>query len=84
MAEYHRHPETGEIWEVDDETAAAIRALNSGVNYPPGSLNMVNPATVAKGDLIRIVPEAGPERLMVVAHVEHHIITLSDFDGEEG
>jgi hypothetical protein len=35
-------------------------------------------ASVKKGDLIRIIPERGPERHMIVAHVEHHIITLSD------
>ena len=34
MAEYHRHPETGEIWEVDDETAAAIRHLQH-IDLPP-------------------------------------------------
>ena len=36
------------------------------------------PATVTKGDVIRIVPEKGPERVMLVSHVEHHIITLTD------
>lgn len=35
-------------------------------------------ATVTKGDVIRIVPERGPERVMTVAHVEHHVITLAD------
>lgn len=39
------------------------------------------PAAVAKGDVIRIIPEAGPERVMLVSHVEHHIITLADLDG---
>lgn len=39
--------------------------------------------SVAKGDVIRVVPERGPERLMLVAHVEQHIITLSDLHGEE-
>jgi hypothetical protein len=34
--------------------------------------------TITKGDVIRIIPEAGPERVMTVAHVEHHIITLAD------
>ena len=33
---------------------------------------------VAKGDTIRIIPEHGADRVMVVAHVEHHIITLID------
>lgn len=33
---------------------------------------------ITKGDVIRIVPERGPERVMTVAHVEHHIITLAD------
>jgi hypothetical protein len=42
----------------------------------------VAPPTVTKGDTIRIVPESGPERLMQVSHVEHHIITLSDLDPE--
>lgn len=36
------------------------------------------PVTITKGDVIRIVPELGPERLMVVSHMEHHIITLTD------
>ena len=40
------------------------------------------PATVTKGDVIRIVPEAGPERVMQVSHVEHHVITLADLGGE--
>ena len=41
------------------------------------------PVTVTKGDVIRIVPESGPERVMLVAHVEHHIITLADIpEGE--
>ena len=34
--------------------------------------------TVTKGDTIRITPDKGPERVMVVSHVEHHVITLSD------
>jgi hypothetical protein len=34
--------------------------------------------TVKCGDTIHIVPEVGPERDMLVAHVEHHIITLVD------
>jgi hypothetical protein len=37
-------------------------------------------ATVTKGDIITIVPEKGEVRTMRVAHVEHHIITLSDLD----
>ena len=36
--------------------------------------------SVKKGDQIRIIPERGPERVMEVAHVEHHIITLSDIE----
>ena len=39
---------------------------------------MSEPVTVTKGDTIRIIPEKGPERVMVVSHVEHHVITLSD------
>jgi hypothetical protein len=39
------------------------------------------PVTVTKGDTIRIIPERGPERVMLVAHVEHHIITLADLPG---
>lgn len=39
---------------------------------------MNDTAAVSKGDLIRIIPEKGPERVMVVAHVEHHVITLAD------
>lgn len=34
--------------------------------------------SVTKDDMIRIVPEYGPVRIMRVAHVEHHIITLAD------
>ena len=34
--------------------------------------------TVTRGDAIRIIPGKGPERVMVVSHVEHHVITLSD------
>jgi len=34
--------------------------------------------TVTKGDTVRIIPDKGPERVMVVSHVEHHVITLSD------
>ena len=34
--------------------------------------------TVTKGDTIRIIPDKGPERVMLVSHVEHHVITLSD------
>lgn len=34
--------------------------------------------TVTKDDVIRIVPEQGPVRVMRVAHVEHHIITLTE------
>jgi hypothetical protein len=34
--------------------------------------------TIAKGDTIRIIPDAGTERVMVVSHVEHYVITLSD------
>lgn len=36
------------------------------------------PVTVTRGGIIRIVPDKGPERLMRIAHVEQHIITLSD------
>jgi len=36
------------------------------------------PTRVARGDVIHIVPDAGPERRMLVTHVEHHIIALSD------
>lgn len=34
--------------------------------------------TVTKGDIIVIVPERGPRRRMLVSHVEHHIILLTD------
>lgn len=34
--------------------------------------------TVKMGDVIKIIPESGPERVMEVAHVEHLIITLRD------
>jgi hypothetical protein len=35
-------------------------------------------AAITRGDTIRIRPDKGPERVMTVSHVEHHIITLSD------
>ena len=38
-------------------------------------------ATIAAGDVIRIIPGRGPERVMVVSHVERHIITLADVPG---
>ena len=38
--------------------------------------------TVTRGDAIRIIPGKGPERVMVVSHVEHHVITLSDPDAD--
>lgn len=31
-----------------------------------------------KGKPVRIIPERGPERVMLVSHVEHHVITLAD------
>jgi hypothetical protein len=33
---------------------------------------------IAQGDTITIVPEQGPERVVVVTHVEHHVILLAD------
>jgi hypothetical protein len=39
-------------------------------------------ATIARGDVIRIRPDRGPERVMVVSHVEHHLITLADLPAE--
>jgi hypothetical protein len=36
--------------------------------------------SITRGDVIVIVPERGPRRRMLVAHVEHHIITLADLD----
>lgn len=36
------------------------------------------PVTVKKGDTIKLIPDSGPEYVMKVAHVEHHIITLCD------
>jgi len=36
------------------------------------------PVMVAAGDLILVIPDAGPRRLQQVSHVEHHIITLAD------
>jgi hypothetical protein len=38
---------------------------------------------IRKGDVIHIVPDSGPERDMIVSHVEHHLITLIDLDPEE-
>lgn len=37
---------------------------------------------VTKGDVVTIAPERGPLRRMLVSHVEHHIITLADLEGE--
>lgn len=34
--------------------------------------------TIEKGDVIYIIPDVGPERTMIVSHVEHHVITLRD------
>ena len=39
---------------------------------------MSEPVSVKRGDTITIIPDKGPERVMVVSHVEHHVITLSD------
>lgn len=36
------------------------------------------PVTVTRGDVIRAVPDRGDARLMTVAHVERHLITLTD------
>lgn len=46
----------------------------------------IAPQSVTKGDVITIVPERGPQRRMLIAHVEHHIITLADLEdrGETG
>lgn len=41
------------------------------------------PATIRKGDVIHIIPEKGPRRLMRVGHVEHHMILLADLDGNQ-
>lgn len=38
----------------------------------------MKPVTIRRGDVIIIVPDRGPERKMVVNHVEHHVITLVD------
>lgn len=35
---------------------------------------------IFKGKTVRIIHERGPERLMVVNHVERHVITLADPD----
>lgn len=40
-------------------------------------------AIVTKGDVIRIIPERGPERVMVVSHVERYAITLADLSATE-
>jgi len=39
-------------------------------------------AVITKGDVIRIIPEKGPEWIMLVSHVEQHIITLADLPAE--
>lgn len=38
----------------------------------------IEPVSVEMGDIIKIIPESGPVRLMEVAHVEHYAITLRD------
>ena len=50
----------------------------SHVGIPPSCRACDAAPAVTKGDTIRIVPERGAERVMLVAHVEHHIITLTD------
>jgi predicted double-glycine peptidase len=35
-------------------------------------------ATVQKGDVIVIVSDNGDQHTVVVSHVEHHIITMTD------
>lgn len=39
--------------------------------------------TITKGDIIQIVPERGPVRIMRVSHVEHHVITLADTEASD-
>lgn len=34
--------------------------------------------SIVKGKAVRIIPERGPERNMIVSHVEHHAVTLTD------
>jgi len=40
--------------------------------------------TIQKNDVIRIIPDVGPTRLVIVVHVEHHIITLTDHPNPAG
>lgn len=58
---------------LDERDAAEIRRYLDAVFPVPAA-----PVTVTKGDTIRIIPDRGPERVMAVSHVEHHIITLAD------
>ena len=60
-----------------------VRSDHLGVETVPGTTAHLALPAITKGDVIRIVPESGPERVMRVAHVEHHIITLADIPAGE-
>ena len=50
--------------------------------YQDGREDNAADITVARNDVIGIVPDAGPRRTMLVSHVEQHIITLNDLPGD--
>ncbi len=64
------------------EIKAALNAAldeTEGMSWGEWTVGAVtDSAAVAKGDLIRIAPATGPQRLMRVHHIERHIITLTD------
>lgn len=63
-----------------DQVAGLIMAQLAHVHH---LIPRETPAAVTKDDIIRIIPEKGPERVMRVSHVEHHIITLADTEEQE-
>lgn len=65
----------------NDDAVDVLEALWRA--YQAGREDQAADLTIARNDVIRIVPESGPEQTMLVSHVEHHIITLADLDGDE-
>ena len=63
----------------NDDAVDVLEALRRA--YQAGREDTAAGLTVAKNDVIGIVPDAGPRRTMLVSHVEHHIITLTDLAG---
>jgi hypothetical protein len=68
-----------ELWPIGVEHTYRNREM--GLYFVRrGSITEIkpDPVKVKMGDVIHIIPESGPERVMEVAHVEHLIITLRD------